>query len=340
MMFSSEGDRMKKVNVLFSMLFVAGVAAHAETKMIKIDGSSTVYPITEAVAEEFQKEKKDVNVTVGVSGTGGGFKKFCRGETDIQDASRPISKTEMEDCKKAGIKYFELPIAYDATVVAVNPKNTWVKEITVEELKKMWEPDAQGKITKWNQVNPKWPNEDIKLFGAGSDSGTFDYFTEAIVGKAKSSRGDYTASEDDNTLVKGISGSKNALGYIPMSYYMENQKSLKALAIIGGEKAPSKAGVLPSKETVENNTYFPLSRPLFLYVSEASAKKAEVTEFVKYYIKVAPQTVPAVKYVALPSKAYEMAQEHFAKGKLGTVFGTGSHVGVKIEELMKKEAAF
>lgn len=332
---------MNKFNVLFSLVLWGASFAHAETKVIKIDGSSTVYPITEAVAEEFQKEKKsDVNVTVGISGTGGGFKKFCRGETDIQDASRPISKTEMEDCKKAGIKYYELPIAYDATVVAVNSKNTWVKEISVDDLKKMWEPEAQGKITKWNQVNPKWPNEDLKLFGAGSDSGTFDYFTEAIVGKAKSSRGDYTASEDDNTLVKGIAGSKGALGYVPMSYYMENQKTLKALAILGGEKAPLKTAVLPSKETVENNTYFPLSRPLFLYVSEASAKKSEVTEFVKYYLKSANAIVPAVKYVALPAKAYEMGQEHFSKGKLGTVFGTGTHVGVKIEELMKKESAF
>lgn len=331
---------MTKFNVLFSMVIVAGLTAQAQTKMIKVDGSSTVYPITEAVAEEFQKETKGVNVTVGVSGTGGGFKKFCRGETDIQDASRPISKTEMEDCKKAGIKYFELPIAYDATVVAVHAKNSWVKEISIDELKKMWEPTAQGTITKWNQINPKWPNEDLKLFGAGSDSGTFDYFTEAVVGKAKSSRGDYTASEDDNTLVKGIAGSKNAIGYLPMSYYMENKKSLKALAIIGGEKAPLKTGVLPSKETVENNTYFPLSRPLFLYVSEASAKKTEVSDFVKYYLKSAQTIVPAVKYVALPPKAYEMAQEHFAKGKIGTVFGSGSHVGVKIEELMKKEAAF
>lgn len=331
---------MKKFNVLFSMVFVGALSAQAQNKMIKIDGSSTVYPITEAVAEEFQKEKKDVNVTVGVSGTGGGFKKFCRGETDIQDASRPISKTEMEDCKKAGVKYFELPIAYDATVVAVNTKNAWLSEISVDDLKKIWEPGAQGKITKWNQVNPKWPNEDIKLFGAGSDSGTFDYFTEAVVGKAKSSRGDYTASEDDNTLVKGIAGSKNALGYLPMSYFLENKKSLKALAVIGGDKAPLKTGVLPSKETVENNTYFPLSRPLFLYVSETSAKRAEVAEFVKYYIKSAAEIVPAVKYVALPPKAYEMAQEHFAKGKLGTVFGSGSHVGVKIEDLMKKEAAF
>ncbi len=323
------------------MLSLVVVTAQAQRKTIKVDGSSTVYPITEAVAEEFQKEKKSsINVTVGISGTGGGFKKFCRGETDIQDASRPITKAEMEDCKKAGIKYYELPIAYDATVVAVNPKNTWLSEITVADLKKIWEPGAQGQIKKWNQVNPKWPAEEIKLYGAGSDSGTFDYFTEAIVGKAKSSRGDYTASEDDNTLVKGISGDKNSLGYLPMSYFIENKKSLKALAIIGGEKAPVKTGVLPSKETVEDNTYYPLSRPLFLYVSEASTKKSEVVDFVKYYLKLAPSIVPAVKYVALPAKAYEMAQDHFAKGKLGTVFGAESHVGLKIEDLLKKETTF
>lgn len=332
---------MKRFNVFVAMVLMAGLTARAEKKIIKIDGSSTVYPITEAVAEEFQKSKKgEVNVTVGVSGTGGGFKKFCRGETDIQDASRPITKAEMEDCKKAGVKYFELPIAYDATVVAVHTKNTWLTEISIDDLKKIWEPSAQGKVTKWNQVNAKWPKEDLKLYGAGSDSGTFDYFTEAVVGKAKSSRGDYTASEDDNTLVKGIAGNKNSLGYVPMSYYMENKKTLKALAIIGGEKAPLKTGVLPSKETVEDNTYFPLSRPLFLYVSDSAAKKSEVSEFVKYYLKSATTIVPAVKYVALPPKAYELAEDHFAKGKLGTVFGLGSHVGVKIEDLMKKEATF
>lgn len=332
---------MKLFTQILLVAPMISVMAFAQTKTIKIDGSSTVYPITEAVAEEFQKDKKStVNVTVGISGTGGGFKKFCRGETDIQDASRPITKAEMEDCKKAGIKYFELPIAYDATVVAVHAKNTWLNEISVDELKKIWEPSAQGKITKWNQVNPKWPATDIKLYGAGSDSGTFDYFTEAVVGKAKSSRGDYTASEDDNTLIKGIAGDKNSLGYVPMSYYMENKKTLKALGIVGGEKAPLKTAVLPSKETVENNTYFPLSRPLFIYVNEASSKKAEVNEFVKYYLKTALAVVPEVKYVALPAKAYDMAQEHYSKGKLGTVFGAESHVGVKIEDLMKKEATF
>ena len=333
----------------FILIMLATVAVHAhETagnhshgdSLVKSDGSSTVYPITEAIAEEFQiATKNKIKVTAGISGTGGGFKKFCRAETDVQGASRPITKAEREDCKKAGVEYYELPIAFDATVVAVNPKNTWLKEISVADLKKIWEPSAQGKVKTWKDVNPAWPNEPIKLFGAGSDSGTFDYFTEAIVGKAKSSRGDYTASEDDNTLVKGIAGDKNALGYLPMSYYAENKKSLKALAIIGGEKAPSKTGVLPSKETVENGTYFPLSRPLMIYVSKKSSERAEVKQFVEFYLKNAQATAPAVKYVALPAKAYTMAADHFAKGKTGTVFGDGHNVGMKIEDLMKKEAS-
>ena len=328
------------MKILILLLSLVSLQVRAQST-IKIDGSSTVYPITEAVAEEFQIEKKNaIKVTVGISGTGGGFKKFCRGETDVQDASRPISKTEMEDCKKAGIEYIELPIAYEGTVVAVNTKNTWLKEISVDDLKKIWEPSAMSTITKWNQINPKWPAAEFKLFGAGSDSGTFDYFTEAIVGKAKSSRGDYTASEDDNTLVKGIAGDKNALGYLPMSYYEENKKNLKALAIIGGEKAPTKNAVLPSKETVENGTYFPLSRPLFIYVNVASAKKPEVSEFVMFYLKNAPNLVQQVKYVALPAKAYTMAEEHFTKGKKGTVFASGNNVGMKIEELLKKEASY
>ena len=332
---------MNKFSSLLAALIVAAQINVQAQSLIKADGSSTVYPITEAMAEEFQiSQKGKVKVTAGISGTGGGFKKFCRGETDIQAASRPISKTEMADCKKTGVQYFELPVAYDATVIVVNTKNTWLKEITVDQLKKMWEPEATSKITSWNQVNPAWPNEKFKLFGAGSDSGTFDYFTEAIMGKAKSSRGDYTASEDDNTIVKGVSGDKNAIGYLPMSYYMENKKNLKALAIIGGAGAPSKTGVLPSKETVENGTYFPLSRPLFIYVSEKSSTRPEVAQFVKFYLDNAATIVPAVKYVALPAKAYEMAKDHFNKGKKGTVFATGSHVGLKIEDLMKKEATY
>ncbi len=326
--------------VMFLVLSFAAVA-HAQTKVIKIDGSDTVYPITEAMSEEFQKDKKgSVNVTIGVSGTGGGFKKFCRGETDISDASRPITKSEMDDCKAAQIKYFEIPIAFDATVVAVNAKNNWLNEISVADLKTIWQSAAQGKIKNWNQVNPKWPNAEIKLYGSGPGSGTFDFFTEAINGKAKESRGDYTASKDYNTLVKGIAGDQYALGYIPLAYFEENQKILKALAILGGEKAPTKKAVLPSKKTVEDNTYFPLARPLFIYVSEAAAKKPEVNEFVKFYLAHARSVVPAANYIALPAKIYELGTEHYSKGKLGTVFGTGSNIGLKIDELMKKETTF
>ncbi|WP_413287846.1 PstS family phosphate ABC transporter substrate-binding protein [Bdellovibrio sp. HCB337] len=325
--------------MISAFVLLAGLSVKAQST-IKIDGSSTVFPITEAMAEEFQASQKNkVRVTVGISGTGGGFKKFCRGETDIQDASRPIQTAELEACKKAGVRFIELPIAYDATVVVVNPKNDWVSEVTIDDLKKMWAPEAQGKVTKWKQVKDAWPNENLKLFGAGSDSGTFDYFTEAIVGKAKSSRGDYTASEDDNTLITGVANDKFALGYVPLAYYAENKGKLKALAIIGGDKSPAKGkAVLPSKETVENGTYFPLSRPVFIYVSEASLKKTEVADFVKFYLKNAEKFVPEVKYVALPKKAYEIGMENLNKKKLGTVFAGHSDVGIRIEDLMKKES--
>jgi phosphate transport system substrate-binding protein len=307
-----------------------------KAQIIQIDGSSTVFPITEAMAEEFQKAKKGkVKVTVGIAGTGGGFKKFCRGETDISDASRPILKQEMEACKGAGIEYFELPIAYDALTVIVNPKNDWVKALTVPDLKKMWEPSAQGKVTNWNQVRSEWPNAPLKLFGPGADSGTFDYFTEAIVGKAKSSRGDFTASEDDNVLVQGIANDRNALGYFGFSYYVENQNKLKAVPIDVG-----KGPVAPSPKTVEDGTYQPLSRPIFIYVSKKSMDKPEVKEFVEFYLKNAPTLVKQVKYVPLPQGVYTTGAEHLKKGKIGTMFGGEAEVGVKIEDLMKREAKF
>ena len=307
-----------------------------KAQIIQIDGSSTVFPITEAVAEEFQKAKKGkIKVTVGIAGTGGGFKKFCRGETDISDASRPILKQEMEACKGAGVEYFELPIAYDALTVIVNPKNDWVKALTVPDLKKMWEPSAQGKVTNWNQVRSEWPNAPLKLFGPGADSGTFDYFTEAIVGKAKSSRGDFTASEDDNVLVQGIINDRNALGYFGFSYYVENQNKLKAVPIDTG-----KGPVSPSPKTVEDGTYQPLSRPIFIYVSKKAMDKPEVKEFVEFYLKNAPLLVKQVKYVPLPQSVYTTGAEHLKKGKVGTMFGGEAEVGVKIEDLMKREAKF
>jgi phosphate transport system substrate-binding protein len=325
-------------NVLSATFIAALLAAPlaAKAQVIQIDGSSTVFPVTEAVAEEFQKAKKGkVKVTVGISGTGGGFKKFCRGETDISNASRPILKQEIDACKESGVEFFELPVAYDALTVIVNPKNDWATSMTVAELKKIWEPSAQGKVTNWNQVRPNWPNAPLKLFGAGADSGTFDYFTEAIVGKAKSSRGDFTASEDDNVLVQGVANDRNALGFFGFAYYIENQKKLKAVAVDGG-----KGPVAPSAKSVEDGTYQPLSRPIFVYVGKKALAKPEVKEFVEFYLKNAPSLVKEVKYVALPAKAYTLGMEHIQKGKIGTVFGGEAEVGVKIDDLLKREAKF
>ncbi|MDI6801135.1 MAG: PstS family phosphate ABC transporter substrate-binding protein [Thermodesulfovibrionales bacterium] len=310
--------------------------ATAEQKLIKIDGSSTVYPITEAVAEEFQKAKKgSVKVTVGISGTGGGFKKFCRGEIDISDASRPILKKEMDACKEKGIEYIELPVAYDGLAVMVNPKNAWVKSLTVADLKKMWEPAAQGKVTRWNQIRPEWPDVPLKLYGPGADSGTFDYFTEAINGKSKASRGDFTASEDDNVLVQGIAGDKGATGYFGLAYYEENKDKLKVVPIVN--PATNKE-ITPSLQTVMDGTYAPLSRPLFIYVNKkAAASKPEVKKFVDYYLKNAAMLTKQVKYVPLPAKAYKLTEERFGKMKTGSMFGGEEKIGMKIEELLKLE---
>lgn len=326
---------MKNAVLALSILALAGIAPRAaKAQVVQVDGSSTVFPITEAVAEEFQKAKKGkFKVTVGISGTGGGFKKFCRGELDISDASRPISSSEIKICKDAGIEYVELPVAFDALTVVINPKNDWAATMTPAELKTMWEPGAQGKITNWNQIRSNWPNAPLKLFGPGADSGTFEYFTEAIVRKSKSSRGDFTASEDDNVLVQGVSTDRNALGYFGYAYYAENTSKLKAVSIDDG-----KGPVAPSAKTVENGTYQPLSRPIFIYVSKKSMSKPEVKEFVEFYLKNAPKLVREVKYVPLPAKAYSLAMDHFNKGKFGTVFGGKSEVGVTIEELMKREA--
>jgi len=315
--------------------FLAAAPAFAQQQVVKVDGSSTVFPITEAVAEEFQKAKKNtVKVTVGISGTGGGFKKFCRGETDISDASRPILDKEMADCKAAGIEYFELPIAFDAITVVINPKNGFIKQLTVAELKKIWEPAAQGKVTRWNQVNPAWPDAPMKLFGPGADSGTFDYFTEAVVGKAKSSRGDFTASEDDNVLVQGVARDVNALGYFGFAYYVENKDKLKAVPIVNDKGQP----VVPSLEAVVKGSYQPLSRPIFIYVNAKSLAKPEVKEFVQFYLQQGAQLSQEVKYVPLPAHAYKTAWDHVVKNKKGTVFGGTPEVGITIEELLKREA--
>ena len=329
---------MKQLKVYAAVAALLGgvaIAPIASAQVVKVDGSSTVFPITEAVAEDFQKAKKGVvKVTVGISGTGGGFKKFCRGETDVSNASRPILKKEMDDCKAAGIEYFELPVAFDALTVVINPKNSFIKQLTVAEMKKMWEPGAQGKVTRWNQVNPAWPDAPMKLFGPGADSGTFDYFTEAIVGKSKSSRGDFTASEDDNVLVQGVARDVNGLGYFGYAYYIENKDKLKAVPIVNEKGQP----VEPSMDAVLKGNYSPLSRPIFIYVNAKSLAKPEVKEFVEYYMKHSAKLAREVKYVPLPDSAYVTAWDHIQKGKKGTVFGGTADVGITIEELLKREA--
>ncbi|HZV99526.1 MAG TPA: PstS family phosphate ABC transporter substrate-binding protein [Methylophilaceae bacterium] len=302
-------------------------------EMLRIDGSSTVYPITEAVSEEFQASNKNVKVTVGISGTGGGFKKFCRGEVDITEASRPILKKEMDACKKMGIEYIELPIAYDALTVVINPQNEFIKSLTVAELKTIWEPAAQAKIKTWKQVNPDWPDLELKLFGAGTDSGTFDYFTEAIIGKAKSSRGDFTASEDDNVLVNGVAGAKGSLGYFGYAYYVENKDKVKAVPIVAKPGAPA---VLPSEQSVRDGSYQPLSRPLFIYVNAASASKSPVQGFVDYYLTHAAPMIEEVKFIPLPKNEQQAVLAHWQSRKTGSGFGGVPEVGVKIEELLKR----
>jgi len=328
---------MKQLRICAAIAAIVGGAAAAPAataQVVKVDGSSTVFPITEAVAEEFQKAKKGaIKVTVGISGTGGGFKKFCRGETDISNASRPILKSEMDECAKGGVRYLEMPVAYDALTVVVNPKSK-LSSISIDDLKKMWEPAAQGKITNWSQVNPSFPDAPLKLFGAGADSGTFDYFTEAVTGKAKSSRGDFTASEDDNVLVQGISRDSNALGFFGYAYYAENKDKLKALQISWKGGPP----VGPTTETVLNGTYQPLSRPIFIYVNEKAAQKGEVKEFVEFFNKKADQLVKEVKYVPLPARAYAYNLETLGKNRVGTKFGGENKVGLTIEELMALEA--
>jgi len=303
---------------------------------IQIDGSSTVYPITEAIAEEFQKENKSVKVTAGESGTGGGMKKFARKEIDVADASRPITSKEDSMCKVANLEYYEIPVAYDGLVVVVNPQNTWVSSMTVNELKKLWAPEAQGVITKWNQIRPEWPNEEIHLYGAGTASGTFDYFTEAIVGKAKSCRGDYTGSEDDNVLVQGVSSDKLALGFFGIHYYNENPDKLKIVPIDDENDANGKGAIVPSDETVKNATYQPLSRPLFIYVSKESAARPEVDNFVKYYLDNAAEIVPETGYITLDKELYAQIKKRYEAKAVGSLFLNGkSTVGVKLNEVYK-----
>jgi phosphate transport system substrate-binding protein len=304
-------------------------------KTIRIDGSSTVFPITEAVAEEYQKGKK-VRVTIGVSGTGGGFKKFCRKETDISGASRPIKPSEVELCKQAGVEYIELPVAYDGLAVVVNQSNDWVAHITPAELKTMWSPEAQGKITKWSQVREGWPDTDLKLYGPGIDSGTYDYFTKAINGKEHSSRGDFTSSEDDNVLVHGVSTDKGGLGFFGLAYYAENKDKLKLVPVDDGKADNGDGPIAPSIETVKNGTYQPLSRPVFIYVRKEAADRPEIKALIDFYLGVeGRKLIEEVGYIGLGEKAYGLVKARYDSKTTGSLFeGKGSTVGATVEQLL------
>jgi phosphate transport system substrate-binding protein len=344
---SDIGQSVRYAGVAILAMFLAGCGGQTNSQsgeegapaaLITLDGSSTVFPIAEAVAEEFGKANPNVRTpTVGISGTGGGFQKFCRGETDISNASRPIRPAEIEACKKAGIEYIEVPIAYDGIAIVVNPKNTWANSITVDELKTMWAPEAQGKITRWNQIRSSWPNREIRLFGAGVDSGTYDYFTEATVGKEGASRGDFTSSEDDNVIVQGVASDELALGFLPLAYVEENRERLK-VAPVDDAKAENGAGpITPSAETVRGGTYQPLSRPLFIYVARKAADRPEVQQFVEMFFS-RDDLVREVGYIELTPQIHELARKHFADRKVGTAFGEGgSQVGMTLEALLAKE---
>lgn len=280
---------------------------------VRVDGSSTVFPITEAVGEEFQRAHRGVRVTVGISGTGGGFKKFIHGETDINDASRTIKDSEMALAAEAGVEYYELPVAFDGLSIIVNPANDWADDISIEELHKIWQPGST--VETWQDVRPSWPDRPLNLYGPDTDSGTFDYFTEAVNGASQVCRADYTASADDNVLVTGIAGDVDALGYFGYAYYEENTDKLKVLAVDGG------AGpVKPTVETISTGSYAPLSRPLFIYINAEAVQREAVNAFVRFYLDNAATLAREVGYIALPPAAYEKAWQRVEQGKTGSVF--------------------
>jgi phosphate transport system substrate-binding protein len=303
---------------------------------VEIDGSSTVYRLSAGAHELFQEEHPDVEVVVNFSGTGAGFTKFLEGRIDILDASRPIQQNEIDKARGSGIEYIELPVAFDALTVAVHVDNDWVNEITIADLKKLWEPAAKGQVTHWSHLNPAWPDKKITLFGAGHDSGTFDYFTEAVMEKKGSTRSDATATEDDNVIVQGVAGDKFALGYLPYAYYEPNKDKLKALKIDWKADDDVQA-VEPSPETVRAGQYNPLSRPLFIYVNKKSAERPEVEAFVEFYLAQASSLATRLKYVPLPAAAYDMARERFAQRRTGTGFGGKSEFGLPIEDILKRQ---
>ncbi|MEX0744176.1 MAG: PstS family phosphate ABC transporter substrate-binding protein [Phycisphaeraceae bacterium] len=328
---------MNRLNILLAGMLLgtlvlgAGACERREQTRVRVDGSSTVFPISEAVAEEFQAAHPDIRVTVGVSGTGGGFKKFVQAEIDIADASRPIKAEEMARAEEAGIEFIELPVAYDGLSVVVNPANDWVDYLTVEELRRIWQPGSD--VQRWSDVRPEWPDREIELVGPGTDSGTFDYFTETIVGEAGASRSDYMPSEDDNVLVQAVSGERDALGYFGYAYYVENEGRLRAIPIqAAGQDQP----VMPSYETIADGSYQPLARPEFIYVRAESAERPEVQQFIRFYMTEGPALVEEVGYVPLPEQAYAVALERFESRKTGSAFA-GADASRSVLEVLQAD---
>ena len=337
---TSKSIRTSIVIMALAFASACGGGERAEgdlTGTVRIDGSSTVYPITEAVAEEFMLAHPNVRVTVGVSGTGGGFAKFLRGEVDINDASRPIKESELSVAERDGIAYIELPVAYDGLAVLVNPENDWVDCLTTDELRAVWEPGSS--VNNWSQVRDGFPDRELTLYGPGTDSGTYDYFTEAVLGESGASRSDFTASEDDNVLVQGIAGDPGALGFFGLAYYENNADRLKLIGIDDEDAATGEGCVTPSPETVESGTYAPLSRPLLVYVRREAAADSAVATFVNFYLENAAVLAPEVGYVSLSPEAYELASERFERGIGGSMFGEGPTVGVTMKELLEREMA-
>lgn len=322
-----QGDQPPKGSAVFA-------ATSVSERTVTLDGSSTVFPVSRAIVQAFNDERH-ASVQVAFSGTGGGFKRFCRGETTINGASRPIKASEVELCQNAGIRYIELPIGMDPLTVVVNTENSWASWMTTAELRQMWEPAAERKITRWNQVRSDWPDRELHLFGAGNDSGTFDYFTKAIVGEEHRSRGDYTGSEDDDLLVDSVVKDPAALAFFGYAYYAKNRSRLKLIAIDDGKDENGRGPIVPSPETVRRGRYQPLTRPLFIYVNRVAADREEVSDFVKYFVREAGPAVTAAGYLALPESAYDRVLARFEHRIAGTLFeGHGSTVGVRTADLV------
>ncbi|MCS6917457.1 MAG: PstS family phosphate ABC transporter substrate-binding protein [Chitinophagales bacterium] len=333
-----------KANYRFALFAVAiplllsrcGGSGKQEEVTLRIDGSSTVYPISEAVAEEYQKEHKGVRITIGVSGTGGGFKKFCNGEIHVANASRPVTPHEVTHCTGNNVRFVELPVAYDGLAVVVHPDNTWVDHLTLSELRRIWESAAQGKITNWNQVRPTFPDQKLQLFGPGTDSGTFEYFTEAVNGERGNSRGDYTASEDDNVLVQGVNSNIGALGYFGIAYYLENQDKLKLVAIDDENDANGSGAVLPSEQTVQEGTYGVLARALYIYVRQDESAPAELDGFVRYYLDHVSDLARETGYIPLQADLLSMVRQRWENRVTGTMYPDGKEVGTVLKEKLQK----